>query len=211
MGLEKVKKWKLYRVLCNMWIKRAKRSDQRLGVDFAEWKTNEESNIDPLRGNQYQPTTNGLIRVLEKLPVKNVDAIIDIGCGKGKAMYLMSKFPFAQIDGIDLSAALCNTARKNFEVLKLPQCRAIEADAAEFESYDDYNYFYIFNSFPHAVFEKMLNNILSSIAKKPRKVYFIYLNPVCHDMLISTGVFKLLLRKRSAIRWFQYHCYTNEF
>lgn len=200
-----LKQTKLYRTLCNLWVKKACAEDRKLGVDFAAW----EEKPAPLHGNKYQPSTDGLKEVLDKLPIKDTDVIVDIGCGKGKAMYLMSRFPFAYIDGIEFSKELCQTARENFKKLHLPQCTVIQADAAEFECYDDYNYFYIFNSFPRAVFRKMLNHILYSLAKNPRKIYFIYLNPVCHDMLIETGVFKLLFRKRHLIRWFQYYCYTN--
>ena len=55
--------------------------------------------------------------------------------------------------------------------------------------------FTCFNSFPAAVFRKMLNYILCSIARKPWKVYSIYLNPVCRELLTETGVFRLLFRR----------------
>ena len=202
---ETLKQTKVYHALCNLWMKKARMEDRKLGVDFAAWVENSAS----LHGNKYQPSTDGLKKVLDKLPVKDTDVIVDIGCGKGKAMYLMSHFPFAYIDGIEFSNDLVKVAQENFKTLQLPQCTAMQADAAEFERYDDCNYFYIFNSFPRAVFRKMLNHILYSLAKNPRKIYFIYLNPVCHDMLMETGVFKLLFRKRHLIRWFQYYCYTN--
>jgi len=39
---------------------------------------------------------------------------IDIGAGKGKAMYLASYFPFAQVRGIELAANVASVARDNF-------------------------------------------------------------------------------------------------
>ena len=210
MDFTTIKKSKVYGVLRSLWMKRGKKEDERLGVDFSLWEEPEQAGFDPVRGNRYQPSTDGLRKVLERLPVKKDDAIIDIGCGKGQAMYLMSAFPFRQIDGIDLSAELCRKAYENFAVLGLEHCRVLRKDAATFEHYDGYNYFYVFNSFPAAVFRKMLNHILCSIARKPRKVYFIYLNPVCRELLTETGVFHLLFRRRHPVRWFRYECYTNE-
>ncbi|WP_066685912.1 class I SAM-dependent methyltransferase [Christensenella intestinihominis] len=210
MDFAKIKNGRAYQALRDLWMKRGKKEDERLGVDFSLWEEPEQAGFDPARGNRYQPSTDGLTEVLGRLPVRETDAIIDIGCGKGRAMHLMSAFPFRRIDGIDLSEELCRTAHKNFSALGLRHCRVCCRNAAAFEQYDDYNYFYLFNSFPAAVFRKMLNHILYSIARRPRKVYFIYLNPVCHEVLTETGVFRLLFRKGHPVKWFRYHCYTNE-
>ena len=203
------KKSLLYDWLRKAWIWCSKWEDKRLGVDFSSWRSNEELGIDKERGNQYQPTTRGLRRVLKKLPVGPEDAIIDIGCGKGKAMYLMSSFPFGRIDGFDLSEDLCAIARQNLKRLKMEKSRVYCGDAVTFDQYDAYNYFYIFNSFPEAVFQKMLAHIQKSLECKPRKVYFIYLNPVYHDCLIKSGTFSFLFEQKALISWFTYRCYEN--
>ncbi|MEG1432437.1 class I SAM-dependent methyltransferase [Eubacterium sp.] len=200
------KKNRLYQFLCSLWIKNAQRSDKTLGVDFSVWEDNQRIGIPKHRGNHYQPSTNDLEKVLDKLPITEKDTIIDIGCGKGKALYMMSQFPFRQIDGLELSDALCHTAERNIKKLNLSRCRIINHDAATFSNYDDYNYFYIFNSFPEAVFLKMLDRILSSIERSPRKITLIYLNPVCHHHLINHG-FRLFYRKNRYTKWFSYHCY----
>lgn len=199
-----------YKMLCSIWVKFEQRKDRKLGVDFSTWESNEQIGINPSCGNQYQPSTNGLTSILKKLPIGKSDAIIDIGCGKGKAMYIMSKFPFAKIDGIDLSDRLCEIASGNLKCVGCDKSKVIQADAATFREYDRYNYFYVFNSFPATVFEKMLSHILDSISRKPRKVFFIYLNPECHDLLEKSEKFYLMFSKKSFIQWFQYNCYTNE-
>ena len=89
----------------------------RGGADFSAWMTQETAGFSEEHGNQYQPSTDGLAGILKKLPVGEDDRILDIGCGKGKAMYIMSRFPFGRIRGYDLSDRLVETANDNFRKL----------------------------------------------------------------------------------------------
>ncbi len=200
---------KLYEWGKRAWIKRDMRLDNKLGVDFSMWESNDETGVSEERGNQYQPSTDALARVLAKLPVTERDCILDIGCGKGKAMYWMSQFPFARVDGLELSAHLCEIARQNFTTLGMRDSQVIHEDATKFNGYDDYNYFYVFNAFPQQVFEQVTDRILQSMERKPRPVYFIYLNPVCKDVIERSGKFELMLRRGSVVKWFEYLCYVS--
>lgn len=209
MAVEQHKKSRLLKLLRSLWIWKDQRLDKKLGVDFSIWETNAKTGVEPLQGNQYQPSTNGLRKVLKKLPITEKDAIIDIGCGKGKAMYMLRQFPFFRVDGLELSGYLCGIATENLKTLKLEDSTVVNEDAACFQNYDAYNYFYMFNSFPQATFQAMLDQILLSQKRNPRKMTFIYLNPVCHNLLLAQG-FKLLFCKKSAIKWFEYRCYTYD-
>lgn len=207
MGLKKQNR--LYKFLRSLWIWKDQRLDKRLNVDFSTWADNAETGIPSEQGNQYQPSTNGLKSVLKNFSITKRDAIIDIGCGKGKAMYIMGQFPFGRVDGLELSEYLCEIAARNLQILEMKQCEVINDDAASFSNYDAYNYFYMFNSFPEAVFQDMLKQILLSLKRKPRKITFIYLNPVCEKRLQKSG-FKLVFSKKSILKWFEYHCYVYE-
>ncbi len=209
MNFEAIKKSKPYQFACKLWINWSMRADRKLGVDFSTWESNEEIGIDPSCGNQYQPSTDGLKKVLKKLPVTKDDTIIDIGCGKGKAMHIMSHFPFKTIKGIDLSERLCQIAKENFRLLHLEKCDVLQSDATKYCGYDDCNFFYIFNSFPEDVFSEVFRKLIASLKKYPRKIHLIYLNPVCHTIIEESGEFQLLFRQKGLLKWFQYNCYTN--
>ena len=129
------------------------------------------------------------------------------GCGKGKAMYLMGRFPFKKIKGYDLSQELVRIANQNFEKLRMPKCQAVQADAMTYQDYDEFNYFYIFNSFPQEIFQVMIEHVMESILRRPRDCYFIYLHPVCHDYLITHTPFQLMYKRKSVVSWFDYYCY----
>lgn len=195
-----------------MWQWASKRNDQLCckGADFAEWMTQEDAGFTKTQGNKYQPSDSRLKKVLKRFPITEADSILDIGCGKGKAMYMMSQFPFHKIQGYDLSKKLADIANQNFKILGLKQCHACQADALEFTAYDDFNYFYIFNSLPQKVFEVMMKHLLESMERRPRKVRFIYLNPECHGYMEAHTPFRLVYKKRAPISWFTYYVYEAE-
>lgn len=201
-------KERIHKILCGIWQGAARRNDRlfRGDADFSEWMSQEEAGFSEGKGNQYQPSTDALVKVLKRFPVSEKDAILDMGCGKGKAMYLMSRFPFGKISGYDLSEELVHIANQNFQKLGLSRCRAVQADAAAFGDYDAYNYFYIFNAFPQEVFERMMNRVLESLKRRPRNCYFIYLHPVCHEYMVSHTPFRLIYKRKSLVSWFDYYC-----
>lgn len=179
------------------------------GGDFSVWMSREEIGISESEGNQYQPSSDLLFFVLKRLKPNSGDRIIDIGCGKGRSMYIMSKFDFATIFGYDISTDLVIIANQNFYKLKLNKCIAEYGDAANYSKYDDYNYFYISNSVPEHVFRKMLDNIYCSLDGKPRKAFMIYMNPVCDGMIRSDGRFRLMFTQNHLIKWYSFNVYVH--
>ena len=108
----------LYDTLRKIWQDAAAFNDKvfRHGCDFSRWVTADSIGFSPERGNQYQPSSGNMVNVLRRYAITKSDAVLDIGCGKGKVMYLLSHFPFGKIDGIDLSPQLVKIANDNFLV-----------------------------------------------------------------------------------------------
>jgi cyclopropane fatty-acyl-phospholipid synthase-like methyltransferase len=52
---------------------------------------------------------------LNDLNITANDSIIDIGCGKGSAMLSMLGFPFARVDGVELSQQIGSIAIRNLK------------------------------------------------------------------------------------------------
>ena len=200
---------KIHHILCSMWQAAAKRNDRlfRKNADFSGWMSQKEAGFTEKQGNQYQPVTDGLVKVLKHFSISEKDAILDLGCGKGKAMYLMSRFSFGRIEGYDLSPELVRIANDNFQRLEVQKCRAAQGDAMDYDGYDDFNYFFTFNAFPQEVFEVMIGHVMASTRRKPRVCRFIYLHPVCHAYLTEHTPFRLIFRRKSLISWFDYYCY----
>ena len=69
----------------------------------------------------YAPTRWNIRYVLKRYlrgRITHDDAIIDIGCGKGKMIYFFSKFPFGRIDGLEYSRDVADIAEKNIRKLR---------------------------------------------------------------------------------------------
>ncbi|NVO12215.1 MAG: class I SAM-dependent methyltransferase [Bacteroidales bacterium] len=171
-----------------------RRWEKLTSIDFSTPITAESISLDTEYSNGYEPISGVFLKkVLCYLKINNQDTILDIGCGKGYALKIMLKFPFAKVDGVEISEMLAKIARNNFKKRKNKIPTIYTENAVDFNSYDDYNYFYFFNPFPSFVMLKVLEKLKNSIQKKPRKVIIIYANPTCHDDIINTNVFSKIV------------------
>ena len=140
------------------------------------------------RSNWYSDSGGpALARVLKQLPISTSDEAIDIGCGKGGAILTLQRFPFARVDGIELSNSLAQTARDNLRVMHVMNSEIFCGDAAHFTELDRYTFFYLYNPFSTQVMCETIKHICESLARRRRRAMLIYKNPVDHDLLIEVG------------------------
>ena len=200
----------MYELIKKIWQIMGRINDRifRGGADFSSWMSREEIGISDSEGSQYQPSSDLLFFVLKRLKPGNKDCIIDIGCGKGRAMWIMSKFDFKKISGYDISKELVVIANENFKKLNLHNCVAVDGDASTYSLYDEYNYFYISNPVPETLFRKMLNLIYESLERRPRRAIMIYMNPVCNEVIMNDGKFMLSFSQKHFIKWYRFNVYV---
>lgn len=132
------------------------------------------------------------------------DAILDYGCGKGGILISLSKYPFSKIGGVEISPELVRIAQENIRKLGIGNVAIECCDAAEYRQLDEYNYFYFFDPFPAVVMQDVLRNIEESLERSPRKATIIYLNPFCHELIESRGVFA----KIRELPHFEHDCFV---
>lgn len=130
-----------------------------------------------------------LERIIESLEIKSEDKILDLGCGKGGAIISIAKFPFSQITGVEISPLLVEIANRNIKLVGIRNIEIYCCDAREFHDLEKYNYIYLFNPFPCNVIITIMENIKESLKRRPRVLNMIYVNPICHDTIKSSGVF----------------------
>lgn len=87
--------------------------------------------------------------ILNEIEITDKDKIVDIGCGKGYAMYLLSDYNFGKIDGVELTKDLADLAEKNLATLFSESARYIvyNANILDWKEFDNYNYYYLCNPF----------------------------------------------------------------
>lgn len=135
-------------------------------------------------GNQF------LLNILADLEIGSSDSILDIGCSKGSAIRCMLKYPFGRVDGIEISQKLSEIANGNFSKLKKLNVRIFNMDAREFDQYDNYNLFYLYNPFPDFIMADVVAELARQVADK--EAIIIYNNPTCHQMVEAAGFRKML-------------------
>jgi hypothetical protein len=150
-------------------------------------------------GHDYRASPCALIKWT--LAAINYDlsrlTFVDYGAGKGRVLLLASEHPFAAIGGIEFAEELHDDATMN--IAQFPRsrmkCRNVECvleDASALGPPEGESVHYFFNPFSRELFAEVLNNLVVSYRKKPRRLYLILVEPVATDLVDNSGVFARL-------------------
>jgi SAM-dependent methyltransferase len=139
-------------------------------------------------GNSGGPS---LARVLKSLSISSSDMALDVACGKAGAILTLAQFPFARVDGIELSERAVSIARQNLRKMGIEKTTIYHCDAARFTEYDRYTQLYMYHPFPEPVLAETLNVVLDSLLRCPRKLVLIFHNPVFHATILAAGFRKV--------------------
>ena len=117
--------------------------------------------------------------------------LTDFGCGKGRVMVVAAHYGFQNITGIDFAKALCVAAEHNIQktqsLYPFAKFNIICDDVVNYKIEIEQNVFFFFNPFDEVVMLEVVKNILTSLKKKSRKIYIMYVNPVHKEIFLSAG------------------------
>ncbi len=142
--------------------------------------------------------------LLEKLfiafrKLSNANSIIDLGCGKGRALAVAAHFGFVDITGIDFATELCKEASANMKKVspKFPQLKwkVINENVANYNISTDNSVFFMFNPFKDEIIEMFVNKLETSCRQFPRTTWFLYVNPLDKEILINRG-YEIVFQKQ---------------
>ncbi len=174
---------------------------KRLGIDVGLTEI-DSLGLSGERANGHSNSGGpDLAALLKVIGVTPRDRILDIGCGKGGAMLTMAQFPFAQIDGVELSPELAQIAKENFRKAGISKANVFCCDATGFTAFHEYTHLYMYNPFPALVARQVSEQVVKSAQNSGAKVTVIYRHPV-HDEL---------LRKSGLVKTQEYHNYVLNF
>jgi SAM-dependent methyltransferase len=136
-------------------------------------------------------------RWLPRHAVSASDVFLDVGCGKGRAVFQVARrHALKRVIGLELSAELAEVARRNIERnrarLRCTDVEIVVADARQWPIPDDVTIVYLFNPFRGAIFETFTERLLESVDRRPRRVRILYVNPTERDVLERTGRVRLV-------------------
>jgi SAM-dependent methyltransferase len=145
-----------------------------------------------------------LPRALRYIGVSDRDTFVDFGCGKGRVVHQAARYPFRRVIGVEVSSELAEIARAGLAARSNQhRCGEVEivvADAAHFQVPDDLTIAYFFRPFGEETFGAVLQRIVESIDRNPRRVRLIYLWPMnSASTIVATDRFRLVKQQSSSL------------
>lgn len=163
------------------------------GLDFTMRDTSLLKNSHGKYHGYSKTDEKHLQEIFSSLSFNGGECLLDIGCGKGGVLRAALGYPFEKVAGIEIDKRLTAIAAKNFRVLGIDnRICCIQADAAEFEGYGDYNIFFLFNPFSDIIMGRVADKLIEVSEKKPITV--IYHNPVYMELFEEKGEVTVLNR-----------------
>lgn len=145
----------------------------------------------------YEPTPVAQIHsMLDAVPAEPAEkTFVDLGAGMGRVVLLAATKPFRQVIGVEVSGALCETARDNAvrwrrarPELCCKDLRIIRADAAEFRFPSGEIVVYLYNPFG----AQTLARVAERLARLPSRVFVLYHTPVHRNVLDEHPAFETI-------------------
>ena len=164
----------------------------------------------PIHGREdrilYVPSPWHVIpRALRYIGVSEHDTFIDFGCGKGRTLHQAAQWPFGRVIGVEVSPELAELGR-NVLAARSHQhrCHDVEivvSDVRDFTVPDDFTVGYFFRPFGDRTLEAVLQAIVESIDRNPRRVRLIYVWPsTSRSTIVATGRFRVVKEQWSPLR-----------
>ena len=140
----------------------------------------------------YMPAVYPMLEMIfEKINIGNLNHLLDIGCGKGRAICVAAAMGCKKVSGIDFSKELCMDALNNLTIVqqKHPALNAkiINSDAFTYIIPFDVDCIFLFNPFDDYLMMGVVKNIEKSLKLNPRPIKIIYANPLYKSHFIDAG------------------------
>ena len=137
-------------------------------------------------------------KAISTLPDVRDYSFVDLGCGKGRALLVASEYAFMRIIGVELSAELSATARRNVQTVanhypERSPMNVVEGNAIGFELPAGKVVVFIYHSFGLELMNQLIGELETALENRLDHVFVVYYNPVHSVALDSSPVFK---------RWF---------
>jgi len=160
-----------FKLLFQEWL-----YERKFGIHTAGFK---KSNSQ--KHNHYQAASYLVLnRIFKYLAPKTKDyAFYDIGCGKGRVLFMAAKFGYKNLNGIELDKDLLEEAKSNLAgvisgkkefILKL-----YDIDVLEHLYENQASVYFLFNPFDAEVLNLFLKRVISH---NNQDCYFVYMNPI---------------------------------
>ncbi len=167
--------------------------ERRAGIRTSGRVSLEELGLSPTDRVHYEPAHwLALRRILSVREIDSDDVFIDLGSGMGRIVFqAAARYPFRRVIGVEISDVLhaisIDNIARNRHRLRCTDVQLVCADALDYEISDDVTVVYLGNPFLGAVFSSVLDRLVDSVRRNPRRLRLIYANPVEEEMVLAAG------------------------
>jgi SAM-dependent methyltransferase len=164
--------------------------ERRYGIDVSGYVYLEDMGVGITERVWYHPSEWLAMRsVIRSLGVSTHDVFIDIGSGKGGAVFVAARyFPFKRVMGVEISGDLNRIARANIAGnladLRCKNVELVTSDVLEYPIPEDLSVVYLFSPVVGETFHRLIDRLLESLDRNPRVLRLLYNYPVEHDYLV---------------------------
>jgi SAM-dependent methyltransferase len=154
------------------------------------------------QSKEYMPSNYVLLEqaLTERNKYPHNKTFLDIGCGKGRTLFVAAHFGFEQISGVEFFAPYCEGLEKKIAEKKtgLPAASlsVICADAASYHIPDTTETILFNNPFSEVIMKKVVQQIIKSLRRAKRDLYIIYISPVDKQLFLDAGFTEVYAVKR---------------
>lgn len=192
------------------WMQRDRAFDRDYGIDTTgdiQLSRLDIKSENVQHGVLYGPTPRGvygrLIDYLDTIHFPYQDfTFLDLGAGKGRALFLASERPYQRLIGVEFSHELVASAEDNLLGFKSPhqQCHNFQficQDVTDYKLPAENLLIYMYNAFDDVLLKKVLIQIEDSFQKNPRKIVLVYLNPKYRELFLEHPFLSNLTEQKS--------------
>jgi SAM-dependent methyltransferase len=135
-------------------------------------------------------------RLFRRHPLAPSDAFVDIGSGSGRTALAASRlFRCRRVIAVERDTRLHALAAQNVRNCRVPARTPVElvnADALTWELPNEANVLFFYNSFRGDPFRELVDRVLESLDRSPRRLRFVYANPLEAEFLTEISRFDLI-------------------
>ena len=156
------------------------RFDRSLGIDTAAViEANELGNGVDAKGYHAMPPKIAEYMIAQVAPRAKDFTFVDVGSGKGRLVLIAARHPFRSVIGVELSAPLCEIARRNIQNAAsrfncIAPIEIVCADARTYAIPDGSCTLFFYDPFFGEVADRVVTNIVRSFEAAPREIIVLY-------------------------------------
>ena len=171
--------------------------EHRAGISTRGRVSLAELGICPEHREPYEPSRwLTLRRILPPGDVAFDDVFLDLGSGMGRIVYqAAARYRFRRVMGVEISERLhaiaVDNIGRNRHRLRCSDVQLVCSDVLDYEIPDDVTVVYMSNPFSGPIFKAVLDGLVASVRRRPRRLRLLYTNPV-EDATVRAAGFELV-------------------